>query len=626
MSTSTWGGGSGAWFVAANWLNDAPPVPVAFPGAEELVYIRDGAARITGASLDNIRLELETAAPSSGVVPHLQLVDATLGVHVVIETRDKYKPANKPTGGQASQIDIGGTVEFGGLIGFAQNFGFVDIADLGGPATFHLLAGGSVSNTVGADMQISTTNLVNDGIVSVRTNILTIDSANVSGAGTFAIDNNAVMRFSHGADGGTVNFKITATTAELELDDVASFSASITGMHASNAIHLVQTNADAASYADGVLTISFQGATVATLPLSGNFAADSFTVTQLPNFGLVNDVMIVACFAEGTHIATAAGPMAVEALRAGDFVATPLQGGFARVAWIGHRRLDLRRHPRPQDVQPVRIKAHAFAPGQPARDLLLSPDHAIFDPALAALVPIRCLLNGATIVQEHVAAVQYFHLELERHAVLLAEGLPAESYLDTGNRAAFANGGDVAIAHPDFASPLSAAAIWAANACAPQQRDTAALAPLAARLQVRAEALGYIRVADPALELFADGVAVRALRLGPHLHVRLPVGTRRIVLRSRIAVPAHVIPGATDTRPLGVAVAALRLDGRHALHAEDVIGTGWHAPEPTWRWTDDAAEIAVHGARVLELDIVPGVLRYWSSPGDDQAVARAAAR
>jgi hypothetical protein len=40
---------------------------------------------------------------------------------------------------------------------------------------------------------------------------------------------------------------------------------------------------------------------------------------------------------------------------------------------------------------------------------------------------------------------------LPRHAVILAEGLPAESYLDTGNRAAFSNGGDAIAAHPEFA-------------------------------------------------------------------------------------------------------------------------------------------------------------------------------
>jgi len=35
---------------------------------------------------------------------------------------------------------------------------------------------------------------------------------------------------------------------------------------------------------------------------------------------------------------------------------------------------------------------------------------------------------------------------------LLAEGLPVESYLDTGNRMRFANGGRMITLHPDFAT------------------------------------------------------------------------------------------------------------------------------------------------------------------------------
>jgi hypothetical protein len=49
-------------------------------------------------------------------------------------------------------------------------------------------------------------------------------------------------------------------------------------------------------------------------------------------------------------------------------------------------------------------------------------------------VPIRHLINGVTIVREPAAPVTYYHVELPEHAILLADGLPAESYLDTGSR------------------------------------------------------------------------------------------------------------------------------------------------------------------------------------------------
>ncbi len=56
----------------------------------------------------------------------------------------------------------------------------------------------------------------------------------------------------------------------------------------------------------------------------------------------------------------------------------------------------------------------------------------------------------------------YYHVELPAHGVLLAEGLPAESYLDTGDRTNFANGGGPIALHPDFASR-----VWEAEGCAP---------------------------------------------------------------------------------------------------------------------------------------------------------------
>jgi hypothetical protein len=100
----------------------------------------------------------------------------------------------------------------------------------------------------------------------------------------------------------------------------------------------------------------------------------------------------------------------------------------------------------------------------PQRDLYLSPDHAIYSEGV--LIPIKHLIDGHGIVPVDTETVLYCHVELETHDVLLAEGMPAESFLDTGVRAAFANGGTLAQLHPDFAAaeePL----VWEAMACAP---------------------------------------------------------------------------------------------------------------------------------------------------------------
>jgi hypothetical protein len=68
--------------------------------------------------------------------------------------------------------------------------------------------------------------------------------------------------------------------------------------------------------------------------------------------------------------------------------------------------------------------------GRPRRDLLLPPDHAVFSSGV--LIPIRYLINGASVGQEQIDTVTYWHVELDRHDVLLAEGLAAERSVSSG--------------------------------------------------------------------------------------------------------------------------------------------------------------------------------------------------
>src|SRR6185437_10578848 len=134
---------------------------------------------------------------------------------------------------------------------------------------------------------------------------------------------------------------------------------------------------------------------------------------------------------------------------AGDYVLTEL-GKRERVRWVGRRRINCQVHPTQSLVWPVRSRANAFGPSVPERDLLLSPQHAIYDEGV--FIPTQYLINGSTIVVEKTAEVEYYHVELVEHGVLIAEGLPAESYLDTGNRNYFGDGGGPIFLHPDFSS------------------------------------------------------------------------------------------------------------------------------------------------------------------------------
>ncbi|WP_199445633.1 Hint domain-containing protein, partial [Acidisphaera rubrifaciens] len=91
--------------------------------------------------------------------------------------------------------------------------------------------------------------------------------------------------------------------------------------------------------------------------------------------------------------------------------------------------------PEPARVRPVRIRRGAFGPGLPRRALHLSPDHAVY--ANGVLIPVKYLIDGDAVAQETPATVTYFHIELDSHDVVLAEGLPVESYLDVGDRAGY---------------------------------------------------------------------------------------------------------------------------------------------------------------------------------------------
>ncbi len=228
------------------------------------------------------------------------------------------------------------------------------------------------------------------------------------------------------------------------------------------------------------------------------------------------------------------------------------------------------------------------------------------------LVPVRYLVNGATIVQEAADAISYFHVELDRHDVLLAEGLPTESYLDTANRSVFANGGGPVVLHADFSRR-----VWEARGCAPLVLEGAVLAGLRRRLLERASELGHGATADAGLRLEVGGAAVEPQACGDTLYVALPDGARELALLSRSFVPAEVQAAACDTRRLGIAVAfdeaPVALDGPRLLD-------GWHAAEGGWRWTDGTARLDVRVACLVMLRLAPvGACRYWLA-----AVARAA--
>ena len=324
----------------------------------------------------------------------------------------------------------------------------------------------------------------------------------------------------------------------------------------------------------------------------------------------------VACFAAGTRIATGRGSVRVESLRIGDEVPGLASGERRRVRWIGQRALAPSRHARPQDVQPVRIEAGAFAPGRPERALRLSPDHAVL--VEGGLVPVRYLVNGASVRQEWVRRVTYFHVELEDldgrvvHDALAAEGLAVESYLDTGNRSAFA-GEAALLLHPDFSRD-----VWAAAGFAPLRLEGPVVETARRRLLARAPALGHVIEDDPELRLVGRAGSRVAFARSEHTwRFQAPAG--RVVLQSRSAVPAQMREADPDTRRLGVAVARLALDGKVIPLDDARLGAGFLPIETAgprrWRWTEGTAALRLERAGRLDVTLFM-TLPYWRKGPD----------
>ena len=345
----------------------------------------------------------------------------------------------------------------------------------------------------------------------------------------------------------------------------------------------------------------------------------------------------VVCFAPGTGILTPGGERPVESLREGDIVLT-LSGeehGPQPIRWIGRRHIDLTTHPQPKLVAPVRVQRGAFADTMPHTDLVLSPDHAVL--VDGKLIAIRQLVNGATIRQEtDRAAVDYFHIELEKHAILLAEGLPAESYLDTGNRGFFANAGAPLQLHPDLMDESDCPARAAAS-CAPFVWDEASVLPVWRRLAERAASLGQAlpridTTTDPALHVLVKGRALRPLYAENGLYIfALRKGTAEVRLVSRAGAPADLKPWLDDRRRLGVCVERIVL--RDASVVQEIpldhpgLSQGWWSVERDGvamrRHTNGDAVLplpAASGPVILEIRL-GGSMAYEPDAGERERVA-----
>ncbi len=240
-----------------------------------------------------------------------------------------------------------------------------------------------------------------------------------------------------------------------------TFTVTIGFLDAAGATLALVDDQNATSYAqDGSTFPTFTGTTAAVtawlqqLYVVGTNSADSFTIqlaigddegdlsATLFNFTFET---LIACYMEGTLIATPSGQRPVESLMRGDLVTTA-DGSAKPVKWIGHRTYEAGFGASEAFVRPVVFKAGSLGGGLPVRDLKVSPQHGMQIDGV--MVPAAALVNDVTIVREEpTGAITYFHIELDGHEAVLAEGAASETFVDHNSRAMFDNADEYSLIH-----------------------------------------------------------------------------------------------------------------------------------------------------------------------------------
>jgi hypothetical protein len=568
-----------------------------------------------------------------------------------IELFDAATQQYVPIQNTLQTIATGGALEIGANVstrfGALQDNGVILLNGVSNftPASLTIGSGGVLEG----NGTLNTT-IVNDGLIDadVTTGVSGIQqganlvvNAPVTGQGYFEIDGAQITAFrTPSFTGGTIEF--TGPQSEnvvfangvgtLKLDAPKSFSGDIVAPAFLSANSVRGTTYSAFTLAlqgiayGSVTGYSYRGdahgGVLAIDTTSGdysfNFVGDlqtaDFTISAAPQtlstLPPILDVTVDppaanACYRAGTRIASARGDIEIENLRVGDLALTH-SGALRPIRWIGRRVLDIARHPAPRDVWPVRIRAGAFGHGLPRRDLFVSPGHNIAIDGV--LMPAILLANGATVRQVACDRVDYFHVELDAHDIILAEGLPAESFLDRGNRSAFANGGAFVELHPDFAQNSEG------ETCLPIRKSGPELAAAKTHLLARAKTLGFATTPDPDLHLLVDGARIEPERIeGRRHHFALAAGAKDIRLVSRVWTPGHMRPDSADDRRLGVLVVGLACDGARLPLAS--LAGGWLDGGDDWRWTDGCAALDA-GVRRITVDL-DGDPLYLEAPSSE---------
>ncbi len=157
------------------------------------------------------------------------------------------------------------------------------------------------------------------------------------------------------------------------------------------------------------------------------------------NAALVDPVTFITCFLTGTLVRTTTCETAVEELQIGDHILTNA-GGEVAIKWIGRQAVSTR-FGAAERLMPVRFVAGSLGDGLPNADLTVTADHGMLVDGV--ICHASALVNGTTITRVPLAEMgktfTVYHIETENHEIILANGAPAETFIDNVSRRAFDN-------------------------------------------------------------------------------------------------------------------------------------------------------------------------------------------
>ena len=333
---------------------------------------------------------------------------------------------------------------------------------------------------------------------------------------------------------------------------------------------------------NGTTTFALPNLTGRAVMGAGTLNGTTFTVGQtggVDSFTLTGGNLPAAdqiCFLPGTRIQTPNGETPVERLAPGDLVKT-FSGTVRPIVWVGQGNVLATRYKRGPGT-PVIVRKGAFGPNRPHTDLRVTKGHAFFIDGV--LIPVEFLVNHRSIEwDDRGQNVTVFHIELETHDVLVANGTAVESYRDDGNRWLFRNAND------GWSQPPK-------SACAPILTGGSIVDAIWYRLLDRVGRPTSLPLThDVDLHLLVDDKRIDpSFRYGMKCVFPLPQSASKMVVASRAASPAELIL-ARDPRMLGVAVKRILLFQAAkvvAIEADDpMLSDGFHGFEPDQghRWT-----------------------------------------